>query len=293
MHVFVTGATGWVGSAVVKELISAGHRVTGLARSGDKARQLSASGATVVQGTLEELATLRSVASGVDAIIHTAFNHDFARFIESCEQDRQVIEAMGSVLEGSSRPLLVTSGLLGVPRGGSEQDGASPNSPRKSEPAARALAARGIRAATIRLAPSVHGIGDWGFVPMLIGIAREKGVSAFIGDGTNAWAAVHRDDAARVYRLALEQGATEPVYHAVAEEVVPFRTIAEAIGRGLGVPVESREREHFGWFAHFASTDMSASAQRTRELLGWKPEGPTLLSELSGPEYFASRNAAS
>jgi nucleoside-diphosphate-sugar epimerase len=285
MRVFVTGATGWVGSAVVQDLIGAGHRVVGLVRSEDKAARLAATGATVLRGTLEDLDTLRSVASTVDAIIHTAFNHDFSRFAEGCEQDRRVIEALGSALAGSSRPLLVTSGLLGLPKGASETDQPSPASPRKSEPAARALAEGGVRAATIRLAPSVHGIGDWGFVPMLIRIAREKGVSAFLGEGSNCWAAVHRQDAARVYRLALEQSLTEPVYHAVAEEAVSFRVIAQAIGDKLGLPVESRDREHFGWLAHFAGAEMSATSARTRELLGWMAQGPTLLSELNHPDY--------
>jgi nucleoside-diphosphate-sugar epimerase len=286
MHVFVTGATGWVGSAVVQDLIAAGHHVTGLTRSDEKAAQLAASGATAVRGTLEDLGTLRSLASRVDAVIHTAFNHDFSKFVESCEQDRRIIEALGSALLGSSRPLLVTSGLLGLSRGASELDQPNPGSPRKSEAAARALAEQGVRAATIRLAPSVHGIGDWGFVPMLIRIAKEKGVSAFLGEGSNAWAAVHRRDAARVYRLALEHGVTEAVYHAVTEEVVPFKAIAHAIGKHLCLPVESRDRDHFGWFAHFAGADMSVTSTRTRQGLGWNPSGPTLLSELDLPGYY-------
>ncbi|MBJ7309462.1 SDR family oxidoreductase [Rugamonas sp. CCM 8940] len=288
MHVFVTGATGWVGSAVVQDLVAAGHQVTGLARSDLKAAQLSAAGANVLLATLDDLDALRRTASQVDAVIHTAFNHDFSKFIENAEQDRRVIEALGAALEGSSHPLLVTSGLLGLALGSSESDRPNPASPRKSEAAARALAERGVRAATVRLAPSVHGLGDYGFVPLLIRLAQEKGVSAYLDEGRNCWAGVHRLDAARVYRLALEQGVTEAAYHAVADDAVTFKAIAEVIGRRLGLPVESREREHFGWFAHFAGADMSVSSARTRELLGWKPEGPSLLADLDQPGYYAA-----
>ncbi|AVE51844.1 SDR family oxidoreductase [Serratia marcescens] len=287
MHVFVTGATGWVGSAVVEDLIAAGHSVTGLVRSTDKATQLAGTGAKVIQATLDDLNTLRSVASTADAVIHTAFNHDFSKFIENAEQDRRVIEALGRVLEGSNRPLLVTSGLSGLPRGATEADLPNPASPRKSEEAARAAATRGVRAATVRLAPSVHGVGDHGFVPFLIRLAQQKGVSAYLGDGQNCWAGVYRRDAARVYRLALEQGVTESVYHAIADEAVPFKAIAEAIGNRLGLPIESRDREHFGWFANMAGADMSASSTRTRELLGWKPQGPNLIADLDQPGYYA------
>jgi nucleoside-diphosphate-sugar epimerase len=287
MHVFVTGATGWVGSAVVQELIGAGHQVTGLARSNEKAEQLGAAGAKVVQATLDDLDTLRSVASTADAVIHTAFNHDFSRFLESCDEDRRVIEVLGSALEGSSRPLLVTSGLSGLARGASETDLPNPASPRKSEAAARALAERGLRVATVRLAPSVHGLGDHGFVPILIRTAKQKGVSAYLGEGQNCWAGVYRLDAARVYRLALEQGVTQSVYHAVADEAVPFKAIAELIGSRLDLPVEARDRDHFGWFANMAGGDMSVSSTQTRELLGWKPEGPGLLADLDQPGYYA------
>ncbi|EMB6255172.1 TPA: SDR family oxidoreductase [Serratia marcescens] len=287
MHVFVTGATGWVGSAVVEDLIAAGHSVTGLVRSTDKATQLAGTGAKVIQATLDDLNTLRSVASTADAVIHTAFNHDFSKFIENAEQDRRVIEALGRVLEGSNRPLLVTSGLSGLPRGATEADLPNPASPRKSEEAARAAATRGVRASTVRLAPSVHGVGDHGFMPFLIRLAQQKGVSAYLGDGQNCWAGVYRRDAARVYRLALEQGVTESVYHAIADEAVPFKAIAEAIGNRLGLPIESRDREHFGWFANMAGADMSASSTRTRELLGWKPQGPNLIADLDQPGYYA------
>lgn len=287
MHVFVTGATGWVGAAVVQELIGAGHQVTGLARSADKSAALAAAGAKVLHATLDDFDLLRAAAASADAVIHTAFNHDFSRFVENCEQDRRVIEELGIALAGSARPLLVTSGLSGLARGATEQDLPGRGSPRKSEATARALAERGIRAATVRLPPSVHGLGDHGFVAILARLAREKGVSAYIGEGGNCWTGVHRRDAARVYRLALEQGVTEPVYHAVADEAVPFKAIADVIGRSLGLPVESREGGHFGWFSMMAGADMAVSSARTRELLGWQPQGPALLADLDQPGYYA------
>ncbi|GAN88514.1 SDR family oxidoreductase [Komagataeibacter intermedius] len=287
MHVFVTGATGWVGSAVVQDLIGAGHQVTGLARNDEKAARLAASGATVLRATLDDLDALNNAASTADAVIHTAFNHDFSKFPESAAQDQRVIEALGSALEGSKHPLLVTSGLSGLPAGATEADLPDPASPRRSEVAARALKERGVRVATVRLAPSVHGIGDHGFIPIVIRLAREKGVSAYIGDGQNKWSGVYRLDAAKVYRLALEQGVTEAVYHAVADEAVPFRDIASIIGRWLGLPVEPREREHFGWFANMAGGNMAASSARTRALLGWNPTGPSLLADLEQPAYYA------
>lgn len=291
MHVFLTGATGWVGSAVVGELVGAGHRVTGLARSEDRAAALAAVGATVLRGTLDDLDALREAASAADAVIHTAFNHDFSRFAENAGQDRRAIEVLGGALEGSDRPLVVTSGvaLLAPGRVATEADVAPslPSFPRRSEAAARALAERGVRAATVRLAPSVHGLGDHGFVPILIALARETGVSAYLGEGLNRWPGVHRLDAARLYRLVLEQGCTESAYHAIADEGVAFREIAAVIGRRLGVPVAARGREHFGWFADFAGADMPASSARTRSLLGWAPTGPGLLADLDQPGYFA------
>ncbi|AXY21117.1 hypothetical protein CD178_00292 [Komagataeibacter saccharivorans] len=287
MHVFVTGATGWVGSAVVQDLIGAGHQVTGLARNDEKAARLAASGATVLRATLDDLGALKNAASEADAVIHTAFNHDFSKFPESAAQDQRVIEALGSALEGSERPLLVTSGLSGLPAGATEADLPDPASPRRSEVDARALKERGVRVATVRLAPSVHGIGDHGFIPIVIRLAREKGVSAYIGDGQNKWSGVYRLDAAKVYRLALEQGVTEAVYHAVADEAVPFRDIASIIGRRLGLPAEPREREHFGWFATMAGGNMAASSVRTRALLSWNPTGPSLLADLEQPAYYA------
>ena len=292
MRVFVTGATGWVGSVVVNELIGSGHQVTGLARSEDKAAALAATGAAVLRGTLDDLEILRGAASAADAVIHTAFNHDFSRFAENCEQDRRAIETLGSVLEGSDRPLLVSGGvaLLAPGRVATEQDvpSSNPAYPRKSEAAARALSERGVRATTVRLSPSVHGLGDHGFIPILVALAREQGVSAYLGEGLNRWPGVHRLDAGRLYRLILEQGATEPAYHAVADEGVPFRQIAEVIGRQLGLPIESRGPEHFGWFADFAGADMPASSARTRMRLGWEPTGPDLLTDLDQPGYYAT-----
>ena len=288
MNVFVTGATGWVGSAVVDELLGSGHRVTGFARSKEKATALADAGVQVVLGTLDDLDLLRTMAGTADAVIHTAFNHDFSRFSENAEQDYRVITALGSALEGSDRPLLVTSGLSGLTRGATETDLPGLVSPRKSEQAAQAVRERGGRVATVRLAPSVHGIGDHGFVPILVRTAREKGVSAYLGEGSNCWSGVHRLDAARVYRMALEQGVTETAYHAVADETVPFKAIAEVIGRRLGLPVETRDREHFGWFANMAGADMAVSSERTRTLLGWQPTGPGLLEDLDRPAYYLS-----
>lgn len=288
MNIFVTGATGWVGSAVVRELIDAGHRVAGLARSDDGAAALAAAGAQVVRGTLDDLGTLHGAADAADAVIHTAFDHDFSKFAENAQQDRRAIEALGNALLHTQRPLLVTSGLarLASGRAATEADMPPASSLRQSEAAAQAMAARGVRVSAVRLAPSVHGLGDHGFVPMLVRLAREKGVSAYLGEGLNRWAGVHRQDAARVFRLAVEQGAGEPVFHAVATEGVPLRHIAEVIGRRLGLPVEPRDREHFGWFADFAGADMFASSARTRAVLGWRPSGPDLLTDIDQPGYY-------
>lgn len=291
MRVFVTGATGWVGSAVVDELLGAGYQVTGLARSDEKAVALAASGAAVRRGTLDDLDTLRSAAAAADAVIHTAFNHDFSRFAENAAQDRRAIETLGRALEGTDRPLIVTSGvaLLAPGRVATETDLApsDPSFPRRSEAAARALAEHGVRTSTIRLAPSVHGVGErHGFIPILIRTARETGVSAYLGDGLNRWPGVHRLDTARLYRLVLEHGATEPAYHAIADEGVTLRAIATVIGHRLGLPVESRGRGHFGWFAAFAGADMPASSERTRSRLGWQPSGPDLLSDIDQSGYY-------
>jgi nucleoside-diphosphate-sugar epimerase len=283
-----------VGSAVVKDLIAAGHHVLGLTRSEKGAEALAAAGALVHRGTLADLDSLKSGAAQSDAVIHTAFNHDFSKFAENCAEDQRAIEAMGAALEGSDRPLLVTSGVaLLAPGRTATEDDVPPNAPsfpRKSEEAMAALVKRGVRASAVRLAPSVHGHGDHGFVPILIGIAREKGVSAYIGDGLNRWPGVHRLDAARLYRLALERGAGVRRFHAIADEGVPFKAIAEVIGRRLDIPVVSKSpaeaAEHFGWFAMFAGIDAPASSAFTRAKLDWKPEQPGLIADIDHPAYF-------
>jgi nucleoside-diphosphate-sugar epimerase len=293
MRVFVTGATGFVGSAVVRELIDADHKVLGLARSDAAAKSLVALGADVHRGSLEDLESLRSGAAAADGVIHTAFIHDFSNYGPAAEADRRAIETLGDALAGSDRPLVITSGTLLAQRQGplaTEEDAPNPSFPRKSEEATLALAARGVRASVLRLSPSVHGNGDHGFVPRLISIPREKGVSSFIGDGLNRWPAVHRLDAARLYRLVLEKGTAGATYHGVADEGVPTREIAEAIGRGLNVPVVSKSREeaadHFGWIAHFFSVDAPASSALTQERLGWRPVQPGLIADLNAEHYF-------
>lgn len=299
MRIFVTGATGFVGSAVVEELVAAGHAVLGLARSDEAAARLAAQGADVCRGDITDHASLRAGAAEVEAVVHTAFNHDFLRFAASCEDDRQAIEALGAALEGTDRQLLVTAGLAGLApeRPSTEADVPPPPTsayPRASEQTARALADRGVRASTVRLAPSVHDRGDHGFVPLLIRLARKVGVSAYPGEGANRWSAVHRRDAARVYRLALEKGVETGPFQAAAEEGLAFRAIAEAIGHGLGLPVASLSTDealaHFGWFAHFAGMDAPASAEVTRARLGWEPSGPGLLVDMRTAGYFDAQD---
>ncbi len=296
MRVFVTGATGFIGSAIVAELIAAGHRVLGLARSDAGAAAVAAAGAEVHRGTLEDLDSLRAGAAAADGVIHTAFSHDFSKFAENGAAERRAIAALGEALAGSGRPLVVTSGtaFLAPGRLATEVDatpaGAS-HVPRDPETPALAAAASGVRASILRLPPSVHGKGDHGFVAALIGIAREKGVSVYIGEGLNTWPAVHRLDAARLFRLALEKGVAGARYHAAAEEGIPFREIATAIGRGLDLPIASIAPEavpgHFGWFARFAGIDNRASSALTRQALGWTPTRPGLIADLDEGHYFA------
>ena len=285
MHVFVTGATGWVGSAVIEELQRAGHSVTGI---------------QVHRGSLEDLERLRSGAAAADAVIHTAFNHDFSRFAENGAAERSAIEALGDALAGTGKPLIVTSGVALVAPGKVVTEAMTRDTsipfPRDPETVAAAVAARGVRVSVIRLSPSVHGTGEaHGFIPITIGLARRHGRSAYAGTGENRWPGVHVLDAARLYRLALERGADHAVYHAVADEGVPFREIAGIIGRRLDVPVESISGAdvdaHFDWFAHFAQIDAPASSAHTRATLGWHPTEPGLLADLDSAAYFPSSPA--
>ncbi len=296
MRVFVTGATGWVGSAVVEELIGAGHQVLGLVRSDAGAQALAAKGASVQRGDLQDVESLRHGAAACDGVIHTAFIHDFATFQANAEIDRRAIEAIGDVLAGSGRPFVTTSGTLMVAlvtpgRLGTEHDAPDASVPRvPSELATISLASRDIRSSVMRLPPSVHGDGDKGFMPRIIDIARESGVSAYIGDGSNRWPAVHRQDAARAFRLALETGEAGSRYHAVGEEGIPVRTLAEVIGRRLHLPTASKAPEeaaaHFGFLAMFLGLDAPASSAFTRERLGWTPTRGGLVADLEDGRYF-------
>jgi nucleoside-diphosphate-sugar epimerase len=295
MRVFVTGATGFIGSAIVRELIDAGHKVLGLARSDASAKSLAAAGADVHRGSLDDFESLRSGAAAADGVIHTAYIHDFSKYKENCEIDRRAIEALGSALAGSDRSLIFTSVTALVEKGRvATEDMPVSNAsalPRASSEEVAGLAAmREVRVSVIRLPPSVHGDGDHGLVPFLINVAREKRVSACIGDGLNRWPAVHKLDAARLFRLALEKNAARACYHGVADEGVPFREVAEVVGRRLNVPVVSKSLDeasnHFGWFAPFAALDNPTSSERTRALLGWKPIEPGLISDLEHGRYF-------
>jgi nucleoside-diphosphate-sugar epimerase len=296
MRVFVTGATGFIGSAVVQELIGAGHHVLGLARSDAAARSLAAAGAAAHRGALDDADSLRRGAADSDGVIHTAFIHDFADIAAAGETDKLAIEALGAALAGSGRLFVVTSAiaLLAPGRVGTEADAPDPGSAFAhriaSEGAALALESRGVRVSVVRLPPSVHGEGDHAFVPALIRIARDKGVSAYLGEGRNRWPAVHRLDAAQLFRLALEKGPAGARFHGVADEGVPTRDIADVIGRRLSLPVVSKSlaqaADHFGWLGRFFALDAQASSTRTQEQLGWRPRQPGLLSDLEQGHYF-------
>jgi nucleoside-diphosphate-sugar epimerase len=295
MRIFVTGATGFIGSAIVAELIKSGHQVLGLTRSDAGIQSLIAAGAQVHRGDLNDLESLRKGAAMSDGVIHTAFIHDFSKFQEVCEVDRRAIEALGSALAGSNRPLLVTSGT-GIANGASGRPATEQDAPESShviprvasEEAASSIAAKGVRVGVMRL-PQVHNTVKQGLVTYAIELARQKGVSAYVGDGRNRWPAAHVLDAAHLYRLALEKLEKGARYHAVAEEGVPMRDIAEVIGRGLKVPVISVSPEdapaHFGWLAAFAGRDLPASSSLTQEWLGWQPTGPGLITDLEQMRY--------
>jgi nucleoside-diphosphate-sugar epimerase len=293
MRVFLTGATGFIGSALVPELINAGHQVLGLARSDAGANSLVAAGAEVHRGELTDLESLRSGAAAADGVIHCGFIHDFSKFEENCEVDRRAIETLGNVLAGSGQPLVVTAGTALIAQGrlATEEDAAVPTFPRAaSEIVTEAFAAKGVRASIVRL-PQVHDTVKEGLVTYLIAVAREKGVSAYVGEGLNRWAAVHKLDAARVYRLALEKGAAGARYHAIAEEGMRVKEIAEAIGRGLNVPVVSKTPEeaaaHFGWLGMFAGLDTPVSSALTQQRLGWRPDAdlPGMIEDLNHMRY--------
>jgi nucleoside-diphosphate-sugar epimerase len=299
MRVFVTGATGWIGSAVVPELIGAGHQVVGLARSDASAAALAAAGAEAHRGAVDDLDSLRSGAVASDGVIHLAFKHDEAfagQFEAAADADRRAIGVLGAALEGSGRPLVIASGLAGLRVGAvaTEADMPDPASPAGhrtlSERTALGLASSGVRSSSVRLAPTVHGDGDHGFVATLVDIARDKGVAGYLGDGTNHWPAVHRLDAARLFRLALETAPPASVLHGAAEQGVPLRAVAETIGRGLDVPVASiapaDAGEHFGWLAGFLALDVLASSAVTRDLLAWEPTHRGLIDDLEQVHYF-------
>ncbi len=290
MRVFVTGATGFVGTAVTAELIGAGHEVLGLARSEAGAEALAALGAQAHPGSLEDLASLESGAAQTDGVIHLAFNHDFSTYQANCEDDRRVVAALAAALAGSDRPLLVTSGTgmstAGPGKTASEDDPPASSAllPRAaSEEAAQAAAAEGVNAGVVRL-PQVHDTQKHGLITYAIELARAKGVSAYVGEGANRWTAAHVSDTARLYRLALERGERGARYHAIAEEGIAMRAIAEAVGRRVGVPARSILAEeapaHFGWMAMFATHDVPASSALTREKLGWAPTGPGLIADI-------------
>jgi nucleoside-diphosphate-sugar epimerase len=288
MRLFVTGASGFIGSAVVTELQQAGHQVLGLARSDASAGKLEAAGADVLRGDLDDLDSLRAGATGADGVVHLAYVHDFAQMEAAAKTDLAAIEAMGSALEGSGKPIAIASGTLGLAPGrvGTERDDPQAVHPRVvNARATLALADRGVRPLVVRLSPTVHGPDDHGFIAAYVQIARDRGVAGYVDDGQNRWNAVHRDDAAAVFRLAVEQAPAGSVLHAVGEEGIPVRTIAEVVGRGLDLPTRSipadQAAEHFGWLGAFLAVDAPASSTITQELLGWKPTGPGLLDDIA------------
>ncbi|HEY1738008.1 MAG TPA: SDR family oxidoreductase [Acidimicrobiia bacterium] len=305
MRVFVTGASGWIGSAVVPELLGAGHEVVGLARSDASAEQLEAAGAAVRRGDLDDPEGLAKAAADSDGVIHLAFQHDVAfaqgNFAAAAAADRRAVEAMGAALADSDRPFVLASGMLGMKAGrvATEDDGLVPSAEARGNPAVRraatalftlSLAGTGVRSSVLRFPPTVHGDGDQGFVATFVAIARQHGVSAYVGDGSNRWPAVHRSDAARLTRLAVEAAPAGSVLHAVGDEGVAFRSIAESIGRHLGVPAVSLSAAeavaHFGPLGHFAGLDSPANASVTRALLDWNPSGPSLLDDLDADYYY-------
>jgi len=292
MRVFVTGASGWIGSAVVPELLGAGHQVLGLARSDASAAAIAAAGAEVLRGDLDDVDTLRAGAVGSDGVIHLAFIHDFADFAASVAADRRAIETMGAALEGSGKPLVIASGTPALPgRVATERDESAPGSPvagrTENAKAALDMAARGVRSSVVGLPRTVHGDGDrHGFIARMVGFARDKGVSGYVGDGTNRWPAVHVLDAGSLFRLAAEQAPPGSRLHAVGDEGVPILDIAEVIGRHLNVPAASVPAEEFGFLGYVLSVDQPASAALTRELLGWRPVQPGLIEDMDKGHYF-------
>lgn len=296
MRVFVTGASGWIGSAVVPELLAAGHEVLGLARSDASATALSAAGAAVQRGSLDDSGSLRAGTRASDGVIHLAYIHDFSQFDENARVDLQAIKVMGAELAGSDRPFVITGGTAALTPGqvSTERDTVAADHPLRaravSEETALALAGEGVRVSTVRLAPTVHGDGDHGFMSTIVAVARDKGVSAYVGDGSNRWPAVHRLDAAHLFRLAVEQAPAGSVLHGIADEGVALRAVAEVIGRHLDVPVTSLSpadaAEHFGWIGHLLAADIPSSSTLTRALLGWQPMQPGLLEDLEKGHYF-------
>ena len=294
MRVFVTGSTGFIGSTIVPELINAGHHVLGLTRSDAGAQALIAAGAEVHRGDLEDLESLRNGAAKSEGVIHCAFNHDFSKFVANCEMDKRAIETLGAALVGSDRPLIITSGtgmgnaVPGQPATEDHFDPSHPNPRVASELAGASMSARGVNVSVVRL-PQVHNRIKQGLITYAIAVAREKGVSAYVGDGLNRWPAAHVSDVARLYRLALEKRQAGARYNAVAEEGVPVRDIAEVIGRGLKVPVVALSAEqaagHFGWLAAFIGWDLRASSAQTQARLGWHPTGPGLIADLEQMRY--------